>query len=340
VTFTVNVQVAVAGMVPVASEIVLLPGTAVITPAPHVPVTPFGFAITRPEGSRSVNATVSVTVSLGFRIEKVILVVYPTGIASKPNVLSMTGGATMMMLADAVFPRPPSIDVTRPVRLFLVPLVVPVTVRVNVQTLAGAIEMPAPVILVVVKVTPEARHPTAVTGPDGTKPTGIGSEKPTPVRVTVGLGFVMVNLSVLVVPSGIMKAPKAFEIEGGATTVIEAEAVLPLPPSVELIFPVVLFFTPNVVPVTTTVKMHVPFAGTVSGNSVTLPGVIDAKSAHVIEVMGAEAERPGGMLSLNVTLVSGTAFGFVIANLMVVLVPSGIVAAPNDLMKVGGRMLV
>ena len=61
------------------------------------------------------------------------------------------------------------------------------------------------------------------------------------------LGFVMVKLSEVEPFNGMLEAPKAFAMVGGATTVIEALEVLPVPAFVEVTW-TLLFFTPAVVP--------------------------------------------------------------------------------------------
>jgi hypothetical protein len=79
----------------------------------------------------------------------------------------------------------------------------------------------------------------------------------TPVSATVfAAGLVAVKVSVVVPFSGIVVGLNAFAIEGGATTLRLAEAVPPVPPSVEVTAPVVLFFCPADVPVTFTEKVH------------------------------------------------------------------------------------
>src|SRR6185369_14758444 len=65
-------------------------------------------------------------------------------------------------------------------------------------------------------------------------------------------GLVIVKLNDVVPFNGIVAAPNDLLIDGGATTVTFAEAVLPVPPLVELTLPVVLFFSPTVVPLTVT----------------------------------------------------------------------------------------
>lgn len=83
---------------------------------------------------------------------------------------------------------------------------------------------------------------------------------PIPVNVVPAFGLVIVNVNVLVPPTRIGSGAKFLLMEGGATTVMDALAVLPVPPFVEATLPVTLFFSPPVAPVTVTLNAHVPFA--------------------------------------------------------------------------------
>jgi hypothetical protein len=75
--------------------------------------------------------------------------------------------------------------------------------------------------------------------------------KLTPVSDTVVFELVMVKVSEVVPFSGMGDAPKALEIDGGATTVsVAVLLVVPAPLSFALTAPVVLFQTPAVPPVT------------------------------------------------------------------------------------------
>jgi hypothetical protein len=71
-------------------------------------------------------------------------------------------------------------------------------------------------------------------------PAGRVSLNATPVSATLVFGLVMVKLSDVVPFSGICAAPKDLVIVGAAATVRFAEAVLPVPPFVEVTLPVVL----------------------------------------------------------------------------------------------------
>jgi hypothetical protein len=57
---------------------------------------------------------------------------------------------------------------------------------------------------------------------------------------------------------------KALAIDGGATTLIEAEAVPPVPPSVEVTALVVLFCVPAAIPVTLMENVQLAFAAKVA----------------------------------------------------------------------------
>jgi hypothetical protein len=72
------------------------------------------------------------------------------------------------------------------------------------------------------------------------RPVGKVSLKPTPVSAAVVFGLVMVKVSEVVPFSGMVDGLNELLMVGGATTVIEALAVVPVPPSVELTAPVVL----------------------------------------------------------------------------------------------------
>jgi hypothetical protein len=84
------------------------------------------------------------------------------------------------------------------------------------------------------------------------RPVGKVSLKPTPVSDADEFELVMVKLSVVEPFSGMLDAPNAFEMVGGATTVIEALAVVPVPPLAELTVPVVFVNAPAAEPVTVT----------------------------------------------------------------------------------------
>ena len=72
-------------------------------------------------------------------------------------------------------------------------------------------------------------------------PVGKVSEKATPVRAEVlAAGLVRVNVNDEVAFTAIPAGLNTFTIAGGAITFRLAEAVPPVPPSVDVVFPVVL----------------------------------------------------------------------------------------------------
>ena len=74
------------------------------------------------------------------------------------------------------------------------------------------------------------------------KPAGNVSLTATPVRASVVFGLLMLKVSDVVAFTRILAAPKALVMVGGEPTVRFAEAVLPVPPLVEVTFPVVLVY--------------------------------------------------------------------------------------------------
>src|SRR5271165_3506001 len=129
----------------------------------------------------------------------------------------MTGGATTMMLAEAVFPFPPSTEVTLLVVLFSTPATAPFTTMFNVHVPRGGSVIPLAVRALAVNVSTEAGHaPPDVTGPRAASPEGRVSVKPTPVSVTVVFGFVIVKVRVVFWFRGTVGAEKFLVIAGGA----------------------------------------------------------------------------------------------------------------------------
>src|SRR5437763_7951913 len=104
-----------------------------------------------------------------------------------------------------------------------------------------------PVGLVVVSVPPHTVADALAT----VRPVGSVSVKATPVSgSTLAAGLVIVNVSDVVAFRAILFGLNALAIDGGASTFTLAVAVPPVPPSVEVTFPVVLVCRPAAVPVT------------------------------------------------------------------------------------------
>src|SRR6478672_719620 len=110
-----------------------------------------------------------------------------------------------------------------------------------------------PVGAVVVSVPPQTVAVAFAT----VRPVGSVSVNATPVSATaLAAGLVMVNVSEVVAFSAMLLGLKTLAIDGGATTLILAVAVPPVPPSVEVTLPVVLFCVPAVVAATFTEKVQ------------------------------------------------------------------------------------
>ncbi len=245
VTFAEIVQEVFTASVPPERLIDPDPATAVAVP-PQVLVSPLGVATTRPAGRLSVKATPvsGIVLAAGLVIVKLSEVEPFSAMAAAPNDLVMVGGVATLMLAVAVLPVPPLVEVTLPVVLTKFPEAVAVMLTVRVQVLLAAMVPPVSEMLPE-PATAVAVPPQVLVRPLGvatTRPAGSVSVNATPVSATaLAAGLVMVKVSEVVPFRGTATAPKALAIDGGATTLILAEAVPPVPPSVEVTLPVVLF---------------------------------------------------------------------------------------------------
>jgi hypothetical protein len=250
------------------------------------------------------------------------------------------------MLAEAVPPVPPSIEVIAPVVLFFTPPLVAVTFTVMVQE-APAARVPAASVIcpdpATAVVAPE-QVPVKPLGVATTRPAGSASLNAIPVSPAVPFGLVMVKVSEVEPLSGMVGAPKALAIVGGAITVIDALEVFPEPASVE-VFVTLLFFTPAVVPVTLNETTQEALGASVAppSDAEAAPGTAVAVPEHVLaRLEGVAMTNPAGKLSVKARPVSGIVFedGFAIVNERLVDPLTGIVAAPNALAIVGGAATV
>src|SRR5262249_41684358 len=168
-------------------------------------------------------------------------------------------------------------------------------------------------------------------------PDGSASINPTPVRVVVALLLVIVNVSVVVPPSGIVAAPNDFEMVAGPTTVMVAVLlVAPAPLSFELMGPVVLFCTPAAVPITVTLNEQVPLAASVPPLNEIKLGAVVVTVPPQVEAVPFGTDSPAG--SVSVKLIPDSVwleFGLVIVNIRLVVPPTGMLASPNALEIVG-----
>lgn len=115
--------------------------------------------------------------------------------------------------------------------------------------------------------------------------------------------------------------------------------VVPVPPCVELIAPVVLFFTPKVAPVTYTDKLHEPLDATDPPLKLTVPLPAEAEKVppHVLCAFGElETITPAGSGSLKATPVCTCEVGLWIVKLSSELSPTVIEVGEKLLLIVGG----
>jgi hypothetical protein len=242
VTFTLSVQLAVAATVPPLNVTLPEPATAVAVP-PQVFVNTFGVATTVPAGNVSVKATpLRATVfATGLVIVKVSEVVPFTATPVAPYALAIVGAAmTVSVAVLLVAPAPVCVDEIAPVIFDLVPAAVPVTFTVIAQLLfvvtVAPVSVTIPVLATAAAVPPQVF--ASAFGVDTTKPAGNVSAKATPVRAAVlDTGLVIVKVSEVEPFSRMLAAPNASLIVGKPTTVSVAEAVLPVPPLLEVTAP-------------------------------------------------------------------------------------------------------
>src|SRR6266700_2434964 len=349
VTFTDNVQEVLMAKVPADKLTVPDPATAVAVP-PQVLVSPLGVATTKPASRLSVKATPvnPMVLIAGLVMVKVKLVEPFSGIVAAPKALVIVGGVATVMLADAVFPVPPLVEITFPVVLFFTPEVVPVTLTVSVQLLLTAIVPPASDTLPE-PATAVAAPPQVLVSPLGvatTRPAGSVSVNATPVSATaLPAGLVMVKVSEVVPFSGRFAAPKALAIDGGATTLMLADAVPPVPPSVDVTFPVVLFCVPAAVPVTFTANVQEVLCARLAPlrliTFVACVAVMVPPPQLPVKPFGVETTRPAGKVSLKPTPVSAVpVLLFWIVKVRLVEPFNGMLAAPKALMITGGATTV
>jgi len=344
VTFTLTAHELLAAIPPPLRLMEVLPAAAVNVP-PHVLLALGTVATCRPAGKGSLTATPLKAVPVfGLVMVKVRVEVPPTAVVVGEKALLMLGGATTVSVTVLLLePVPPSVEVTAPVVLDLVPAVLPVTFTLMVQGLLSTILPPLRLMLllpaVAVSVTPHVL--LAPFGVATTSPETRVSEKATPLKAVPVLGLVMVNVTLVEPLSAILLAPNALLMVGGATTVrVAVLLALPAPVSTELMAPVVLDLVPADVPVTFTPMEHEPPDASVPPVKLMVPepAVYDGVPLHVLLApFGEDTTKPAGRLSVKVTPVSAKLeFGLLMLNVKLVEPFSGIVAAPKALLMVGG----
>src|SRR6478609_2152729 len=250
VTFRLMEQEPLAASVPPERLMEPDPAAAVVVP-PQVLERPFGVDTARPAGRASENATpVSARLVFGLLMLKVNDVLAFSRMLAAPKALVIVGGVPTVRFAVAVLPVPPLVEVTLPVVFVYWPAAAPVTVTENWQLLLALIVAPVsamPVGAGVVNVPPQTVAKAFAT----VSPVGSVSVHATPVSAcTFAAGLVIVKVREVVAFSAIVLGLNTLAIEGGASTLTLAEAVPPVPPSVEVTLPVVLVCKPAAMPVT------------------------------------------------------------------------------------------
>jgi hypothetical protein len=220
VTFTEMLHELLAPTVPPLKFAEPEPASAVVVPL-HELLNPFGVATTNPAGKLSEKATPLRLVVFGLLIVKFRLVLAFSGIETAPNVLLIVGGLATVILAEAVLPVPPLVEVTAPVVLFFTPEVVPVTFTMTLQLVLTAtvppLKLTVPLPAVAVGVPPQVLLSAFEFAT--TRPPGNGSVKAKPFSATVfAAGLVMVKVKLAVPFTGMVAAPNALLMLGGVTT--------------------------------------------------------------------------------------------------------------------------
>jgi hypothetical protein len=221
--FTLNVQLVFGFRValnPIVEPPLLTTTTAVDAPL-QVPVTPDGFAMTRPAGSVSVNATpVSVVVALGLDTVKVTAVVPVARIAGGANAfVTIAADGVTLSVAVAALPLP-ALDATRLVVFTYMPGVEEVALMVIVQVVPAASDgivtpmlVPAPARLMAEPIGQADEKVTLAKTPN--RPDGSGSVKLIFVSAVAAFGFVTEKLIVEVPPETICGGLNALIVVGG-----------------------------------------------------------------------------------------------------------------------------
>ena len=357
-TLTLKVHEVPAAKVAPARLMFPLPAGAVMVPPPQTPVSPFGEATSKPAGRTSRKLTlVTGCVRFELLIVKLSTTEPPTGIDKiGPNDLLIVGGettaSTTVNKAEEVFPAPPLEDVAVTL-LLMAPGSVPVTFTWNVQKeLAGNVApvretLPDPGRAVIV---PPPHVPvSALLGVDtiSPKPTGKVSLNAT-LDSGTPFGLLIVKVKVVVPPTPIEAAPKVLAIVGGevigatpATLRLVVE-VFPLPPFVD---PTVtlLLIVPIIVPVTLMENVQEVPPARVAPPRDTLPEpgtavIVPPPQVPVRPLRGVVTISPPRNASVKATPVSEPEFGLLIVKVKVVVPPTPMVAAPKDLVIVGGAM--
>jgi hypothetical protein len=145
--------------------------------------------------------------------------------------------------------------------------------------------------------------------------------------------------------SGIVAVPNALVIDGGLATVRFADAVLPVPPFVELTAPLTFVNCPDAVPTTFTATVHDELSAILPPIRLTLlesAVALAVPPQEFVSPLGVATTKPAGNASVNAAPVSATPFAaeFVSVNVSVLVPFSAIVVGENALLMLGGATTV
>src|SRR5579864_4122946 len=190
-----------------------------------------------------------------------VLLAFSTMLVGLNDLLIVGGLATVRVAVLLVAPVPPFVELTAPVVFDTVPDCVPVTFTTMVQLVPGVAMLPPDRLMLVLFAVAVTVPPQVLLTPGvlaTCSPFVSVSLNATPFSALVlAAGLVIAKVTVVVPFREILAAPNALLMVGGAAIfTVAVLLVLPVPPSVELIAPVVLLASPAAVPVTFTVSVQ------------------------------------------------------------------------------------
>jgi hypothetical protein len=155
---------------------------------------------------------------------------------------------------------------------------------------------------------PPPHDPVSPFGVAMVKPLGNVSVKAVPLSAVAAFAFEIVKLKLDVLPAGTLDGVNDWVIEGRATTVKPADAVLPVPSFVEVMALVVLLYAPAALTTTFTLNVQELPAARVAPESVTLPvpaiAVIVPPPHDPVNPFGVDTVMPDGSVSVNASPVA------------------------------------
>jgi hypothetical protein len=191
---------------------------------------------------------------------------------------------------------------------------------------------------------PAPHAPARLFGVDTTNPEGKLSTNATPVRLVAVFGLVIVKLSAVDAPRAIVDAPNAFVMAGGLATIRFADAVLPVPPLVELTVPVIFVYCPRAVAVTFTMTVQDVLGGVIFPPARLMPVDPANAATEPLQVFaipfGVATTSPVGSVSVKESPESPAMFavGFDTLSVSVVTPFNDIAAGLNSLAIAGGAI--